>query len=178
MALCQTSCLEFFNKLKTTRWFFSIALRAMHCASCTVQRYHVISWISACTPPPSLLPIPPPPPFLLSEGKTRKFFKWEQEKQFHYGHYSGYRIHLFLKCNTKGIFFNLHHHFGIILDALAIIIMQLCYQNYALNTGEKFNLTFRSVADIHSNYFACRSKRRENRYNFPTCEKKPYYPSD
>ena len=49
--------------------------------------------------------------------------------------------------------------------------MQLCYQNYALNTGEKFNLTFRKLQTFTLNYFACRSKRRENLYNFPTCEK-------
>ena len=59
----------------------------------------------------------------------------------------------FIFCQSVtpyGFFFNLRHYFGIIFDALAIIIMQLCYKNYALNTGEKFNLTFRSVADIHS----------------------------
>ena len=150
----------------------------MHCASCTAHRYHVISWISACTPPPSLLPIPLPSPYLLSEGKTCKFFKWEQEKQFHYGHYSGYRIHLLSKCNTIGIFFNLLYYFGIIFDALAIIIVQLCYQNYALNTGEKSNLTFRSVADIHSQLFRMPLQKVGKPIQFSHLWKKPYYPSD
>ena len=62
----------------------------------------------------------------------------------------------FIFCQSvtpEGFFFNLRHYFGIILDALAIIIMQLCYQNYALNTGEKLNLTFRSVANIHFQLF-------------------------
>ena len=100
-------------------------------------------------PPPSS---PSPPPFLIWAGKKSERLTEVQSTILDQIPKVGTRkagwLWPLLRLQNSSLVEVLHQRdffrtYVIILDALAIMIMQLCYQNYSLNTDGKFNFTCR-----------------------------------